>query len=201
MLPTPNDREYWDNRYVAGQTGWDLGEVSTPLKAYIDQYENRQASILILGCGNAYEAAYLLDQGFSNVTIIDISPAAIEKVRARLKAYDGKELQIICTDFFKIDQSFDLVLEQTFFCALPPTARQSYVDKMREILNPNGKLAGVLFDRQFEGGPPFGGTAAEYKALFSGKLKIQLMEPCYNSVKPRAGTELFFIMKNAVDNK
>jgi hypothetical protein len=48
--------------------------VSPPIKAYIDTLKNKDIAILIPGCGNTYEAAYLLlEQGFTNVTVIDIA--------------------------------------------------------------------------------------------------------------------------------
>lgn len=40
-------QEYWNNRYLQHQTGWDIGTVSTPLKEYIDQLSDKQISILI----------------------------------------------------------------------------------------------------------------------------------------------------------
>lgn len=194
MQPLQNDKTYWDNRYLAGDTGWDIGDVSIPLKEYIDQYQNKNAAILIPGCGNAYEAAYLLQNGFTNVTIIDISSTAIEKLRERFVSFEGKQLHIICGDFFKLTQKFDLVLEQTFFCALPIVARKAYAAKMHDLLKKDGKLTGVLFNRAFSGGPPFGGVKEDYVSLFSKKFQIRLMADCYNSIRSRAGTELFFIL-------
>jgi methyl halide transferase len=41
---------YWNNRYLEENTTWDLGQVSPPLKNYIDQLENKAVSILIPGC-------------------------------------------------------------------------------------------------------------------------------------------------------
>jgi 2-keto-3-deoxy-6-phosphogluconate aldolase len=67
------DEQYWNNRYINNETGWDLRQVSPPLKAYFDQLENKNSSILIPGCGNAYEAIYLAEQGFTNITVIDIA--------------------------------------------------------------------------------------------------------------------------------
>ena len=32
---------YWNNRYLNQQIGWDLGEVSPPIKTYINQYDPR----------------------------------------------------------------------------------------------------------------------------------------------------------------
>ena len=191
----PLDEKYWDERYKNQATAWDIGDVSTPLKEYIDQLNDKNISILIPGCGNAWEAEYLLKNGFTNVTLIDISPALAEKIRNKLSAYAGSRLKIICADFFKLEQQFDLVLEQTFFCALDPAFREEYIAKMNAILKPGGKLAGVLFNRSFEGGPPFGGNKAEYEKLFLAFFEIRKMETCYNSIEKRKGSEVFFILK------
>jgi thiopurine S-methyltransferase len=61
----------WNNRYLNDDIGWDLGEVSPPLKAYFDQLENKEIKILIPGGGNSYEAEYLLQKGFKNVFVVD----------------------------------------------------------------------------------------------------------------------------------
>ena len=67
----PLGETFWNNQYVANATGWDLGEVSPPLKAYIDQLTGKNMRILIPGCGNTHEADYLLQLGFTNITVID----------------------------------------------------------------------------------------------------------------------------------
>jgi SAM-dependent methyltransferase len=188
------NKEYWNNRYIQQQTGWDIGSVAPPLKEYIDQLIDKNSSILIPGCGNAYEAAYLLQQGFKNVTLVDIAPAATAAVEDKLSTYINNGLQIITGDFFDLKTTYDLILEQTFFCALDPTLRSVYVEKMVSLLNPGGKLVGLLFNRHFEGGPPFGGSKLEYQELFTPQFNIQMMDTAYNSIAPRAGTELFVKM-------
>jgi orotidine-5'-phosphate decarboxylase len=57
--------EFWNEKYLNQQTGWDLGEVSPPIKTYIDQITNKDLRILIPGAGHAYEANYLLENGFT----------------------------------------------------------------------------------------------------------------------------------------
>ena len=104
--------------------------------------------------------------------------------------------QIIQTDFFELEDSYDIILEQTFFCALSPTLRADYVKKMHDLLKPNGKIIGLLFDFPLtEVGPPFGGSLDEYKTLFSSLFEIKVLEKAYNSIKPRLGRELFFIFE------
>lgn len=189
------DKAFWDNRYLMELTGWDIGEVSPPLKGYFNQIKNKTIRILIPGCGNAYEAACLMEMGFENVTLIDISGILVKELQRKFDRYLDKRLHIIEGDFFTLNQKFDLVIEQTFFCAIEPLLRRQYVSKMFELLNPGGKLAGLLFNRNFEGGPPFGGSLAEYRELFWKDWEIKTLTPCYNSIIPRAGSELFFIMQ------
>lgn len=187
------DERFWNSRYESKDMGWDIGYASTPLKKYFNQLTDKSMRILIPGCGNAYEAKYLLEQGFTNITLVDISSRAIESLHEKLKDYDQEKLRIIHGDFFDLDAQYDLIVEQTFFCALEPSLREAYMAKMKTLLNEGGKLAGVLFNRSFEAGPPFGGKEAEYRALLKKYFNIQLMEPAHNSIPPRAGTELFFI--------
>jgi methyl halide transferase len=188
---------YWSNRYLNNTAGWDTGSISTPLKEYFDQLNNKSISILIPGCGNSYEAEYLLQKGFTNITLIDISTLLCRRLEERLQQHHSAGVKIICGDFFEHEGQYDLIVEQTFFCALDPSLRKTYVTKMHQLLKPGGKLAGLLFSRAFEGGPPFGGNEKEYRELFSQIFCIAAMEPCNNSIAPRNGAELFIrLLKN-----
>jgi methyl halide transferase len=190
--------EYWNTLYENKETNWDIGHVSTPIKEYVDQLTDKNLAILIPGCGNSYEAEYLLQQGFTNVTVVDISPLLTQRLTEKFKTYTPHALTIITSNFFDMKGQFDLILEQTFFCALPPSLRTNYVHKTYALLKPGGKLAGVLFNRPFEGGPPFGGSKEEYQALFEVVYQLKTLAPGYNSIKPRAGSEVFIIAQKSV---
>lgn len=193
----PLGEAFWNYQYMTSSTGWDLGEVSPPIKAYIDQLTNKKLRILIPGCGNSYEAAYLLQHGFSNITLIDIAPSLVNKLENKFSL--NNNIQIILGDFFKHQGEYDLILEQTFFCALHPAFRSPYVTAMKQLLAPNGKLAGVLFDRLFEqNGPPFGARKTDYISLFEKDFNIITFDPCYNSFTKRQGTELFIILQKTI---
>ena len=185
-------KEYWELKYKNNTTGWDIGAISTPLKAYIDQIQDKNIKILIPGAGNSYEAEYLLKKGFTNITILDIAKQPLLNIEKRLPKFPKENL--IHQDFFEHTSSYDLILEQTFFCALDPELRKAYVNKMYSLLNKNGKLAGLLFNFELTNeGPPFGGSLVEFKQLFSTRFIVKTLEECYNSIKPRNGRELFFI--------
>ncbi len=187
------DQQYWDAQYKAGTTGWDLGAVSPPLKAYIDQLTDKNISILIPGAGNSYEAVYLLQKEFTDITIVDIAPSVIVKLQAEFKS--SPHIKIMQADFFTYQGQYDLIIEQTFFCAIQPAMRERYVSKMYELLKPTGRLVGLLFNRVFEKGPPFGGSKTEYEKLFCSAFEYKTFAECYNSVKPRSGSELFINFK------
>ncbi|WP_165697993.1 methyltransferase domain-containing protein [Flavobacterium nackdongense] len=183
------DQEYWETQYKTNATGWDLGKVSPPIKEYIDTLENKNISILIPGCGNSHEAEYLVSQGFTNITLIDIAPSLVNKLQKKFKDYPN--ITIVLGDFFEHKGQYDLVIEQTFFCALPPTMREKYVVEMHKILKEKGLLVGLLFNKTFESGPPFGGNKAEYEQLFKDYFDFLKFDICYNSLKTRANSELF----------
>ncbi|MGP5501715.1 methyltransferase domain-containing protein [Psychrobacter faecalis] len=193
-----NQAQFWQQRYEEDSIGWDMGQVSPPLKAYIDQLPEpaKEQAILVPGAGNAYEVGYLHEQGFTNVTLVDFAPAPIEAFAERYPNFPVAHL--VCADFFALSPAqyqFDWVLEQTFFCAINPARRDEYVKQMAALLKPNGKLVGLLFDKDFgREEPPFGGRKAEYQQRFAPYFDIEIMETNYNSHPARQGSELFIKM-------
>ena len=190
------DESFWDNKYKSEQTGWDIGSISTPLKEYFDQLTNKELKILIPGGGNSYEAEYLHNLGFKNVFVIDISSTALSNIQKRAPSFPSKHL--INANFFELKNSFDLIIEQTFFCAINPDLRPEYASKMSELLLIKGKLVGLFFNIPlFEDRPPFGGSKKEYIPYFKPYFKLEIIETSYNSVLERKDNELFikFIKK------
>jgi len=184
------NKDYLNKRYINNETGCDAGEITTPLKEYIDQLQNKNLLILIPGAGNAHEAEYLFNNGFKNVTVLDISQKPLTNIKKRRPEFPSENL--ILGDFFEHNKKYDLIIEQTFFCAINPALRKKYAEKCHELLNKNGKLAGVLFDDKLNTEhPPFGGNKEEYLEYFKHLFKIKTFDKCYNSIKPRENRELF----------
>jgi hypothetical protein len=184
--------DYWENRYQKNEIGWDCGTITTPLKDYINQITDKTIKILIPGAGNSYEFEYLISKGFTNVYVLDFAITPIENIKKRLPQID--ESFILHQDFFELSNDFDLIIEQTFFCALNIELRNKYAEKMSALLKNNGKLIGLLFQFPLtENGPPFGGSKEEYLTIFSKFFTIKTLETAYNSISPRKGNELFFI--------
>jgi thiopurine S-methyltransferase len=195
-------KAFWSARYHEGRTGWDIGYPSPPLTDYLDQLADKSLRILIPGAGNAYEAAYAWAQGFTNVHILDIAREPLTHFQARHP--DFPEEQLVQDDFFAHEGTYDLILEQTFFCSFPPLpeTRKAYAKKMHELLAPGGKLVGLWFDIPLTGNMekrPFGGTQEEYLSYLKPYFNPEVFDTARNSIKPRMGNELFgiFVRKTA----
>lgn len=189
--------QYWDKRYQENNTGWDIGAASTPIVEYLNSLENKELKILIPGCGNAHEAVWAHQNGFKNIHVLDYAPSAIQNFKQKNPVFNTNHLHQ--EDFFEYTGEYDLIIEQTFFCAIDPSLRKKYAEKMHSLLNTNGVLMGLLFDTHFENGPPFGGNKEEYSEYFSSLFTPLRFEKCYNSIKPREGKELFIELKKLVD--
>ncbi len=186
--------QYWNNRYLTNDFGWDIGAISTPLKTYFEGLSDKNINILIPGAGNAYEAEWLMNNGFKNTYVCDYAAEPLKNLKSRCSAFPVN--QLLQVNFFDLKNlTFDLIIEQTFFCAIDRTLRPTYFKKMEELLAPNGSLVGLLFNTTFDNEatqPPYGGNTLEYlKYIEATKLIIHTMEPCYNSITPRATRELF----------
>ena len=184
------DEAYWTDKYRQERMGWDAGSITTPIKEYLDQIEDKSLSILVPGCGNGHEVKYLHDNNFTNVTVVDISAEPFEQLIE--KCHKWHQDSFIVNDFFNITGQYDLILEQTFFCAIDPVLRQDYANKMHDLLAREGKLVGVLFQVIFgRENPPYGGNKEEYAEYFAERFTFKVFRDCYNSITPRVGEELF----------
>jgi SAM-dependent methyltransferase len=163
---------------------------------YLDQIENKGVEMLFPGAGNAYVVEAAIKSGFSSVHLLDYAEEPIQNFS--LRNPDFLKSFIHLENFFEHEGKYDMIIEQTFFCALDPKMRIDYMIKMKSLLKPGAKLAGLLFDRTFDfQGPPFGGAIQEYQELFEQYFEIEILAPCYNSIPERLGSELFFILKNS----
>ena len=143
---------------------------------------------LIPGCGLAYEVRAFEEAGWT-VMAIDFSPVAVERARCELGPLADRVVQ---DDFFKHDfgsQSFDLIYERTFLCALPPDLWPAYVTRVMQLLRPSGKLAGIfLYGDQAEP-PPYPLTPAKASELLGKNFSLTRTVPVMDSLPLFAGNE------------
>ena len=70
--------EYWDSRYKNDDTPWDLGQISSPIKGYLNHIlKNHEGSkILIPGAGTGHEVMHAKQLGF-DVYYLDFSKESV----------------------------------------------------------------------------------------------------------------------------
>ncbi|KDR33088.1 MULTISPECIES: methyltransferase [Caballeronia] len=181
----PNSPGFWDERFGQHFTPWDQAGVPEMFKSFV---ASRSAqSVLIPGCGSAYEALHLAERGWP-VRAIDFSPAAVEAARAQLGAHAGVVEE---ADFFAYVPPFspDWIYERAFLCALPKTRWQDYASRMAALLAPGALLAGFFFIGATPKGPPFGIERAELDALLSPHFELIEDREVSNSIPVFAGRE------------
>jgi len=189
------DAEYWNNRYLDKTHRWDIGYPSPAITNYFDKIEDKSVRVLIPGCGSAYEGEYLHNQGFTNITLVDLSEESRRLFLKRVPTFNPKDYRI--AEFFELEGEFDYIVEQTFFCALDPKLRPKYAQKMKTLLAPQGKLIGLMFEAElYKEHPPFGGCKAEYVQYFKPYFQYIKMELTQESIPERMGRELFVEIGN-----
>ena len=97
---------------------------------------------LVPGCGRAYDALALAEHGYASVVALDVSPAACEAARAELHSSQSPaagQVEVRCGDFFSLQgETFDLIWDCTFLCALNPSVRERWAAQMHALLSPQG---------------------------------------------------------------
>jgi cyclopropane fatty-acyl-phospholipid synthase-like methyltransferase len=177
--------DFWESRYRDRVTPWDAGRVPQDLRRYASTL-SQGSHVLIPGCGSAYEAYYLLENG-CDVLAIDFSPAAVEIARRNLGCYADR-VQVADFFSFTVEKPFDVVYERAFLCALPPRMWLDYAFRMAQLLCEGGHLAGFFFMRETEKGPPFGISREALRAL---------LDPLFEPVEDRSATESLPVFEGA----
>ncbi len=203
ITPQVYSPKFWDDLYISQKDNWNL---NTPSPVFVHLIEKTnyltKGKILILGCGKGYDAIYAASKGFE-VTGVDFSEEAIGFANL-LKLNEKFDVEFLCEDFFNLDEKFnnyfDYIFEYVTFCAVDPLQTSDLLKKCACLLKPNGKLITQLFpiDNR-EDGPPF---AVDKDSFFKKSKKyflLELYDKNINSVKPRKGKEVLFILKKKND--
>ena len=168
----------WEEMYQKGDTRWEKGGPSLPLKEYLA----RQAALiagrraLVPGCGRGHEVALAMEHRL-DATGLDIAPTAIAEARAR---YPHLAERFVHGSLFdppvEMRGAFDVVLEHTCMSALPPKLRADYRRGIDLTLRRGGWLIGVWYINPDldpgEEGPPYPFSVADLTALFADGFEI-----------------------------
>jgi SAM-dependent methyltransferase len=155
----------WDEFWREKFTPWDLGGISPPLKQLIDEQKGlfeKRGTILVPGCGRGYDLE-LLSKQYDKVIGLEISSLAVQAARAQCS--DNRKISIEQGDFFNVEKEFDAVFDYTFFCAIEPSMRDKWAEKITNLLGPKGLLIAIIFpniDKAPRDHPPYPVSLPDY---------------------------------------
>ncbi len=175
-----NNPDFWEERYLQKKMPWDIGQVAP---AFVKYFGNQQSvvsfqqnlNVAILGCGRGHDAFYLAiyKECLFQIYGFDFSNEAIKYCSEIKEKNKIQNIYFYQIDFFKLVKDskwnffFDCVIEHTSLAAIDPKRREEYMDLIKFLLKPNGKLIGLFFVRPKElEGPPFGIDIEEVRELF-----------------------------------
>ncbi len=186
----------WDQAYQENFTPWDKGLPAPPLAEWLD-HNTLTGRVLVPGCGVGHDVAHLVARGI-DAHGLDIAPTAVARAKAH---YPELAERFNCADLFEFRGEYDVIVEHTCLCALPPEWRTKYRDAVAGLLKPGGLLIGVFFINPEmdpgETGPPFGITQDELGALFDPRFEV--LESCIpaKAYPGREGRECLRVLKLA----
>ncbi len=112
-------KRHWDNIYenrAPDELSWYQDTPGTSLDFVKNVKLPKSASIIDIGGGESFLVDYLLEQGYKNITVLDISDAAIRHARQRV-GENARHVNWIVTDIvnFKPEQKFDFWHDRATF--------------------------------------------------------------------------------------
>jgi SAM-dependent methyltransferase len=195
-------KEFWQQRFAAGNTPWDRGEANPQLGAWLAAGVLKRCRILVPGCGSGYEVAALAAAGFE-VTALDYASEAIGRARKQLDRA-GLDATLIEADAlaWQADRAFDAVYEQTCLCALYPDQWRDYADQLHRWLAPGGRLYALFVQWPRPGaaegaieGPPYHCDINAMRALFPDPRWAWPKPPYPRTTHPRGLAELAVVLE------
>lgn len=148
-------KEHWENVYHAkaeNEVSWYQPYPATSMEIISSLNLPTNAAIIDIGGGDSHLAEALLDKGFTNVHVLDISASAIERAKTRLGA-NASSIQWIVSDVteFNTHAQFDLWHDRAAFHFLTTEDKISrYVALCEKTLRKDGYLVIGTFS---ESGP------------------------------------------------
>lgn len=167
------NKQHWDTVYTTKQpneVSWTQETPKTSLD-FIHSYNlPKTASIIDVGGGDSKLVDYLLDEGYENLTVLDISDKALERAKARLgdRAVKVKWVASDITEF-KPETKYDVWHDRATFHFLTTNEQiVTYLDTARKA------ISGYLTIGTFSDKGPTKCSGLEIKQYTEPQLESQL---------------------------
>lgn len=144
-MSSPTNKNHWDTVYETknpDQVSWTQERPETSLSFIASLGLGKEVKIIDIGGGDSNLVDFLLDDGYQDITVLDISEKALEKAKERL-GKKGEKVKFIATDIteFEPDHSYDIWHDRATFHFL---TEQEQISKYLSITEKNVKAFMVL---------------------------------------------------------
>ena len=136
---------HWENvwsRKKSNEVSWYQEDPKTSIELILSTNPSKDAKIIDVGGGDSNLVDKLLDLGFKNVTVLDISPKALERAKARLGERAGMVKWIECDiREFETDDGYDVWHDRALLHFLSSEEDlKNYVELTRQHVMQGGYL-------------------------------------------------------------
>lgn len=151
-----NRKDHWDNVYAQKgpmDVSWYQRSPTISLQLIASTGIDHPSKVIDIGGGASVLVDKLLEAGYTDVTVLDISVNSIHYAKERLKGQAEQVTWIVSdiTEFAPVC-AYDVWHDRAVFHFLTdPKDRQSYVEVMKKAVNPGGHVIISAFALQ---GPP-----------------------------------------------
>lgn len=131
------NKKHWETIYETknpDQVSWTQKKPETSLNFIQSSGLGKEAKIIDVGGGDSNLVDFLLEEGYQNITVLDISGKALERAQKRLGAKAGQVTWIVAdiTDF-EPEESYDIWHDRAVFHFLTtPDAVSKYVNLVEQ---------------------------------------------------------------------
>ncbi|XP_042377490.1 EEF1A lysine methyltransferase 4-like isoform X2 [Zingiber officinale] len=108
------DPHYWDERFAA-EEHYEWFKDYSHFQHLLRPFLNPSHSVLEIGCGNSRLCEELRKDGVADMTCVDISPVAVERMRSRFRDKGLEGIKVVQADMLDLpfgSESFDIVIEK-----------------------------------------------------------------------------------------
>ena len=146
-------KNHWENIYHTkelNEVSWFQPTPQTSLDFFKQFHVPKTAKVIDIGGGDSFLVDYLLDMGYQDISVLDISMAAIERVKQRL-GEKAKYVKWIVSDAvgFKPTEKYDFWHDRAAFHFLTDEQEISdYLKTAQQNINPTGILVVGTFSEQ-----------------------------------------------------
>ena len=187
----------WEALYQSGETGWDKGEASPALLAFLAE-SPLTGRVLVPGCGRGHDVRAIATAGANEVIGLDLAPSAFAGAESfpNTRFLVG-DLFALSSDFMA---AFDAIFEHTCYCAIPRARRDDYVRAVTNALKPGGLFLALFYlnprdDPDPTLGPPFNATLEELDARFAENFTLLRSETPSVAFPGREGREVLRLLQ------